>query len=74
MQKVVYYEEDHGKHFTSVFTCKLIYRESGRDLHELTEHNQSWYRLDRMKASRYDGIRENERFAAVIEKLESRAR
>ena len=58
MQKVVYYEEDHGKHFTSVFTCKLIYREPGRDFHELTEHNRNWYRLDRMKASRYDGIRD----------------
>ena len=68
------YEEDHGKHFTSIFTDKLIYPEPGKDFHELTEHNQSWYMLDRMKASRYDGIRDNERFAAVIGKLESRAR
>ncbi len=68
------YEENHGKSFSSIFTDKLIYPEPGKDFHELTEHNQSWYRLDRMKASRYGCIRENERFAAVIEKLESRAR
>ena len=68
------YEKDHGKSYSSVFTDKLIYPEPGKDFHELTEHNQSWYMLDRMKASRYDGIRDNERFAAVIGKLESRAR
>ena len=68
------YAEDHGKHYTSIFTDKLIYPEPGKDFHELTEHNQCWYMLERMKASRYDGIRENERFRKVVEQLEAKAR
>ena len=68
------YAEDHGKHYTSIFTDKLIYPEPGKDFHELTEHNQCWYMLERMKASRYDGLRENERFRKVVEQLEAKAR
>ena len=68
------YEEDHGKTYTSIFTDKLIYPEPGKDFHELTEHNQCWYMLDRMRASRYDGIRETERFRKVFGTLESKAK
>ena len=68
------YEEDHGKSYSSIFTDKLIYPEPGKDFCELTEHDQSWYMLDRMKASRYDGIRDNQRFVAVVNALEEKAR
>ena len=68
------YEEDQGKNYSSIFTDKLIYPETGKDFHELTEHNECYYMLDRMSASRYDGIRDNERFVDVVKKLESKAR
>ena len=68
------YEEDHGKNYTSIFTDKLVYPEPGGDFHELTEHNQCYYMLDKMDYSGYDCIRENERFIAVVKKLESNAR
>ena len=67
------YKEDHGKSFSSIFTDKLIYPEPGKDFQELTEHNQCWYMLDRMKASRYDGLRENARFRNVVGQLEEHA-
>ncbi len=68
------YEEDHGKSYSSIFTDKLIYPEHGKDVHEWTEHNQSWYMLDHMKASRYDVIRDNKRFVAIVNALEEKAK
>lgn len=67
------YKNDHGKYFTSIFTDKLVYPEKSKDFHELTEHNACWYRLDRLSHRRYDSIRDNERFVAVIEKLKEYA-
>ncbi len=67
------YKNDHGKYFTSIFTDKLVYPEKSKDFHELTEHNDCWYRLDRLSHRRYDSIRDNERFVAVIEKLKEYA-
>lgn len=60
---------DHGKHYTSILTDKLIYPEPGKDFHELTEHTNCYYMLDRLAHPRYDGIREEPRFVAVMERL-----
>lgn len=63
------YINDHGKHFTSIFTDELIYPEPGKDFHELTEHTNCWYMTDRLQHNRYDCIRDNPRFAAVLDAL-----
>ncbi|MBQ6043440.1 MAG: helix-turn-helix transcriptional regulator [Clostridia bacterium] len=68
------FREDHGKNYTSVFTDKLIYPDPGKDFHELTEHNQSWYMLDRLQADRYGDIRDNKRFVDIVNALEEKAR
>ncbi len=67
------YREDHGKHYSSVFTDKLVYSDTGKGSTELSEHNQSYYMLDRLRDSRYDCIREDERFLSVRMKLEEAA-
>ena len=66
--------EERGKHYTSILTEKLVCPEPGRDSHELTEHNESYYLLNLMKDHRYDGIRDEEHFVAVVEKLEDEAK
>ena len=63
------YGEDHGKRYRSIFTDKLIYPFPGKDFHELKEHSQCYYMLDKLGNARYDGIRESERFLSVIESL-----
>ncbi len=68
------YQNDHGKYFTSIFVDKLIYPEPGKDFHELHEHSQCWYMLDRIAHNRYDPIRENERFQAIKKSLEEYSR
>lgn len=68
------YLNDHGKSFSSIFTDKLIYPFPGEDFHELTEHNYCYNRLNNMNGSRYDCIREHERFSAVIKTLQEHAR
>ena len=68
------FDQDHGKNYSSIFTDRLVYPEPGKAFHELVEHNQSYYKLDRMKASRYDNIRDNARFVAIVNALEEKAR
>lgn len=63
------YIDDHGKHYTSIFTDKLVYPEPGADFHELKEHSLCYYMLDRLKHERYDPIRANVRFKAVEKAL-----
>lgn len=65
---------DHGKHYTSFLTDKLIYPEPGKDFHELTEHTNCYYMLDRLQHTRYDCVREYPRFIAVTEKLNQYAK
>jgi len=65
---------DHGKYYTSILTDKLIYPEPGKDFHELTEHTNCYYMLDRLSHSRYDSIRENPRFVAVVDELHQYAK
>lgn len=68
------YKKDRGKHFTSFFVDTQIYPEKGKDFHELTEHTQCYYRLDRMQNKRYDCIRQDPRFISIIEKLNQYAK
>lgn len=68
------YANDHGKYFTSMFTNKLIYPEPSKDFHELTEHTQAYYMLERMQHERYDAVREHRRFAAIIAVLQKTAK
>ncbi|MBQ7876598.1 MAG: helix-turn-helix transcriptional regulator [Clostridia bacterium] len=68
------YENDHGKHFTSILTDKLVYPEPSKDFHELKEHSQSYYMLGKLNNKRYDCIRDNDRFQNIIEALKKHAR
>jgi hypothetical protein len=68
------FRNDHGKAFTSIFTDKMIYPEPSKNFHELTEHNECYHLLERLQSQRYDGIREHERFRAVVAVLEKHAR
>ena len=68
------YQNAHGKHFTSPFVDSLVYTGTGKDFPDNEEHNQCWYRLELLADSRYDCLRENERFRAIVKELESRAR
>ena len=63
------YEEDHGKHYSSILTDKLVYPEPGKAFHELSEHSQSYYKLDKLQNPRYNGIRGSDRFRAVVQRL-----
>lgn len=63
------YINDHGKSYTSILTDKLIYSEPGKDFHELTEHTYCYYMLERLQSNRYDNLRENPRFTAIINRL-----
>ena len=68
------YQKDRGKHFTSFLVDTQIYPEKSKDFHELTEHTQCYYRLDRMQNKRYDCIRQTPRFISIIEKLNQYAK
>ena len=63
------YINDHGKHYTSIFTDELVYPEPNKDFHELTEHSKCYYMLEKLKHNRYDRIRNYPRFVAIAEKL-----
>ena len=63
------YINNHGKFYTSILTDKLIYPEPSKDFHELEEHSDCYYMLDRLQNKRYDYLRENPRFIAIINKL-----
>lgn len=68
------YSHDHGKFYTSIFTDKLIYPELNKDFHELTEHTECYHILKKMQHPRYDHIRKEPRFIAIIEKLNQYAK
>lgn len=62
---------DHGKFYSSPFTDKLVYPEPSDEFHELIEHSQCYYMLDRLRNARYDVIRATPRFIKVIETLKT---
>ncbi len=68
------YQRDHGKCYTSTLMNGLIYPEVGGEFHELREHSQSYYMLDRLANKRYDGIRSYERFVAIVGTLREYAK
>lgn len=68
------YLNDHGKNYTSILVDKIIYPEPSKDFHELKEHSQSFYMLDRIQNSRYDPIRNDKRFEAIEKTLKEYAR
>jgi hypothetical protein len=68
------YQNDHGKHFTSFLVDTQVYPEKNKDFHELTEHTQCYYKLDRMQHKRYDCIRQNPRFISIVNKLKEYAK
>ena len=61
--------KDRGRNFTSVLVDTQIYPEKGKDFDELTEHTQCYYALDKLRHTRYDSIRQDPRFASVVERL-----
>lgn len=65
------FRSSHGQYYTSPFVDKLVYPEPNEN--EL-ERPESYYMLDRLEDKRYDPIREDERFEAVIKKLEEHIR
>ena len=68
------YQNDHGKHFSSILADDLIYPENSKDFHELTEHTQCYYRMDCLQHSRYDCIRQDPRFVSIVERLNQYAK
>lgn len=68
------YAEDRGKRYTSPLVDKIIYPEISEEFHELEEHNDCWYKLDRLQSKRYDVLRDDPRFAAVVQELERYAK
>lgn len=68
------YIGDHGKSYTSVLTNKLTYGGSDEGFDEPSEHNNCYYMLDRLEHRRYNSIRGNERFVAVINSLKKYAK
>lgn len=68
------YLNDHGKNFTSILVDKIIYPETSKDFHELTEHSQCWYMLNRLQNERYDPIRNEKRFVENEKALKKHAK
>ena len=68
------YQNDHGKHFTSFLVDTKVYPEKSKDFHELTEHTDCYYMLDRLQHGRYDCIRQDPRFISIVEKLNQYAK
>ncbi len=68
------FANDHGKHYTSILADKLIYSEPSKDVHELTEHTNCYYMLERLQNKRYDCIRHVPRFVSIVERLNQYAK
>ena len=60
------YISDHGKNYTSIFTNRLIYPKPDKNFHELTEHTNCYYMLERLQNKRYDYVRDDPRFIAIV--------
>ena len=68
------YQKARGRHFTSFLVDTQVYPEKSKDFHELTEHTQCYYRLDRLQHGRYDCIRQDPRFVSIVERLNQYAK
>ncbi|MBE6611481.1 MAG: helix-turn-helix transcriptional regulator [Ruminococcaceae bacterium] len=59
-----------GDRYTSPFMDRLVYPEPSEDFDDLTVHNAAWYVLhNKLTQSRYDAIRSDARFAAILSRL-----
>lgn len=67
------YIKNHGEHYTSILVDKLVYPEPSKDFHELKEHSQCWYMLDRIQNKRYDPIHNDKRFEKIQKTLKEYA-
>lgn len=65
---------DHGRHFRSPFVDALVYTGASGDFPDGEEHGQCRHCLEFLADGRYDCLRENARFRAVVQKLESSAK
>ena len=68
------YISDRGKYYTSILTDKLLYPEPNKDFHELREHTNCYYMLERLHNKRYDCIRQNPIFISITETLNQYAK
>ena len=62
---------DHGRAFTSILTDTLFYPKPGEDFHECTAHTTCYDMLERLAGDRYDPLRENPRFQAVVDTMQN---
>ncbi len=64
------YRDDHGKTYSSPYVNTVVYPIPGDpDFHELHEHSNSHFLLEKLQNHRYDPIRETERFQSVLARL-----
>ncbi|MBQ0010616.1 MAG: helix-turn-helix transcriptional regulator [Ruminococcus sp.] len=65
------FQNDHGKHYTSIFTDKLTYEYASQDTYytENWTHSKCYNTLCKLKQERYDSIRNHPRFIAVVNRL-----
>ncbi len=68
------YINDHGKTYTSILVDKIVYPEPSKDFHELKEHSQCWYMLDRLQNDRYNTLRTEKRFVEIEKALKEYAK
>ena len=68
------YENDIGKHFISHFVDTIVYNEENPEFPTSTEHNLCWQGLRLLTDSRFDNLRNNKKFPAIIKTLESTAK
>ena len=68
------YQNDRGRRFKSSLVDTQIYPEKSKDFEELSEHSQSYYRLNKLQHQRYDCIRQDSRFVSIVDKLKQYAR
>ena len=67
-------ENDRGRTFRSIFVNKVKYPYPNSDFHENIVHNVCNYMLDRLKADRYDIIRDDERFIKIVKTLQENSK
>lgn len=68
------YVNDRGKRFASPFVSALVNDEENSEFPKALEHNQCWNTLELIADKRFDCIRSNKRFNAIVQKLEHNAK
>lgn len=68
------YKNDHSKYYTSILVDKIVYPAPSKDFHELKEHSQCYHLLAHLQNKRYDPLRSEDRFTAIVNTLQEYAR